>query len=58
MELWIHLHSLLSTQEARVARRYAFSNSYASFLLSNLSRAAITTRWLRAARLPFLNYKI
>ena len=54
MELWIHLDGLLSTQEARVARHYAFSNSYASFLLSNLSHAAIT-RWLRAARLPFLN---
>ena len=29
------------------------SNSYASFVLSNLPRASIT-RWLHAARLPFL----
>ena len=44
MELWMHLGGLLSTQEARVARG----------VLSNLPRASIT-RWLHAARLPFLN---
>ena len=42
---------LQSTQEARVALGYASSNSYASFVLSNLPRASIT-RWLHAARLP------
>ena len=31
------------------------SDSYASFVLSNLPRASITP-WLHAARLPFLNY--
>ena len=47
MELWIHLGGLLSTQEARVAL------GYASFVLCNLPCPSIT-RWLHAARLPFL----
>ena len=34
---------------------YALSNSYASFVLSNLPRTSGITRWLHAARLPFLN---
>ena len=45
----MHLGGLLSTQEARVALA-----SYAFFVLTNLPRASIT-RWLHAARLPFLN---
>ena len=49
IELWMHLGGLLSTQEARVALA-----SYASFVLSNFPRASMT-RWLHAARLPFLN---
>ena len=36
IELWMHLGSLESTQEARVALGYASSNSYASFVLSKL----------------------
>ena len=36
IELWIHLGSLESTQEARVALGYASSNSYASLVLSKL----------------------
>ena len=34
IELWMHLGSLESTQEARVALGCALSNSYASFVLS------------------------
>ena len=34
---------------------YALSNSYASFVLSNLPRTSGKTRWLHSARLPFLN---
>ena len=36
IELWMHLGSLESTQEARVALGYASSNSYASLVLSKL----------------------
>ena len=36
IELWMHLESLGSTQEARVALGYASSNSYASLVLSKL----------------------
>ena len=36
IELWMHLGSLESTQEARVALGCASSNSYASFVLSKL----------------------
>ena len=54
IELWMHLGGLLSSQEANVPLCYTSSNSYASFVLSNLPRASIT-RWLHAARLPFLN---
>ena len=50
IELLMHLGSLLSTQEARVAQ----GNSYASFVLSNLLRASIM-RGTHAACLPFLN---
>ena len=38
MELWMHLGGLPSTQEARVAQ----GDFYASFVLSNLSRASTT----------------
>ena len=47
----MHLGGLVSTQEARTA----LSDSYASFVLSNLRRASITP-WLHAARLPFLKF--
>ena len=36
IELWMHLGSLESTQEARVALGCASNNSYASFTLSKL----------------------
>ena len=36
IELWMHLGSLESTQEARIALSYASSNSYASLVLSKL----------------------
>ena len=36
IELWIHLESLESNQEARVVLGYASSNSYASLVLSKL----------------------
>ena len=36
IELWMHLGSLESTQEARVALGCASSNSYAYFVLSKL----------------------
>ena len=36
IELWMHLGSLESTQEARVALGCASSNSYASFVLSKV----------------------
>ena len=36
IELWMHLGSLESTQEARVALGCSSSNSYASFVLSKL----------------------
>ena len=36
IELWMHLGSLESTQEARVALAIASCNSYASFVLSKL----------------------
>ena len=36
IELWMHLRSLESAQEARVALGCAFSYSYASFVLSKL----------------------
>ena len=36
IELWMHLRSLESTQEARVALSCVSSNSYASLLLSKL----------------------
>ena len=36
MELWMHLGSLESTQEARVALGHASSNSYASLVLFKL----------------------
>ena len=36
IELWMHLGSLESTQEARVALGCASNNSYASFVLSKL----------------------
>ena len=36
IELWMHLGSLESTQEAGVALGCASSNSYASFVLSKL----------------------
>ena len=54
IESRMHLGGLLSTQEARVPLCYTSSNSYASFVLSNLPRASIT-RWLHVARSPFLN---
>ena len=53
----MHLGGLLSNHEARIALGYALSNSYDSELFcacGNLPRAFIT-RWLHAARLPFLN---
>ena len=42
IELWMHLGSLESTQEARVARGIAESNSYASLVLSKLPTCSIT----------------
>ena len=36
IELWMHLESLESTQEARVALGYASSNSYAFLMLFKL----------------------
>ena len=36
IKLWMHLESLESTQEARVALGYASNNSYASLVLSKL----------------------
>ena len=39
IELWMHLGSLESTQEARVALGYALSNSYTSLVLSKLPDA-------------------
>ena len=42
-----HLGSLESTQEARVARGYTSSNSYASFVLSKLP-ACFISRWTHA----------
>ena len=36
IELWMHLGSLESTQEARVALGCTSSNSYASFVLAKL----------------------
>ena len=42
IELWMHLGSLESTQEARVALGCSSTTSYASFVLSNqTSRACI-----------------
>ena len=38
IELWMHLGSLESAQEAGVALGYASSNSYASFVLSKLPK--------------------
>ena len=46
----MHLGGLVSTQEARTA----LSDSYASFVLSNLRRASITP-WLHAHVYHFLN---
>ena len=57
IEIWMHFGGLLSTQEARVARGVAESNSYASFVLSNLPRAAIT-RWLHVYHFLNIHYNI
>ena len=47
MELWMHLGSFLSTQEARVALGYRLVQySYASFVLSNLQRASISLNYI------------
>ena len=43
-------------QKLALLSAFVSCNSYASFVLRNLPRASIT-RWLHAARLPFLNYK-
>ena len=52
-----HLGSLESTQEARVARGVAESNSYASFVLSKLLRALyLDERTLTYE--PIVNYNI
>ena len=53
IELWMHLGSLLRTQAARVALGYASSDSYASFVFSNLPRASITW-WSHAHVYHFL----
>ena len=50
----MHLGSLKSTQEARVALGCASSNSYASFVLSTETHASIT-RYTHAKHEPILN---
>ena len=52
IELWMHLGSLESTQEARVALGLASSNSYASFVLSKP-----ITRYTHAKHEPILKKK-
>ena len=49
----MHLGSLKSTQEARVALGCTSSNSYASFVLSKLPRASMT-RYTHAKHEPIL----
>ena len=52
IELWMHLRSLESTQEARVALGCASSNTYASFVLSKLLACIhLTNRFHVAVRL-------
>ena len=47
IELWMHLGSLESTQEARVALGYASSNSYASLVLSKLPKCIHSSIYAR-----------
>ena len=47
IELWMHLGSLESTQEAWVALGYASSNSYASLVLSKVPACIHNTIYAR-----------
>ena len=57
IELWMHLRSLESTQEARVALSCVSSNSYASLLLSKLPACIHNSiiRTLRMTKSVFIN---
>ena len=57
IELWMHLGSLESTQEARVALGCASSYFYASFVLSKLPKCTIT-RYRHAKHEQILNLTI
>ena len=54
IELWIHLGSLESTREARVALGYCLEQPYASFVLSRNSPRASITRYTQAKHEPIL----